>query len=347
MAQLLLLFFFTIFHCALGTDDETLAKTQKVIDAALNGQTKYEQLGVEPSDTSNTIRRTYYSSARLLHPDKTTGKSYEAEAAEAFKIIADVYEVLSDAEQRRNYDAVLEFKRRQEQQEKERQEQQQQQSWGYHWRKANEERRRRREEQQWQQQQQQQQQASPGGGWTHGAQQWWGQTSAGMHETREQVLRQMEDLRAWISHTFEQIGARLHFVVQMVQHRLGYQISDPMYHVKRRIYDVNGLLKTVVRGFEKKIADYESETGIRKRTYVGHVKQQFRAKDYLKPSWFNRQLHHAREKLTKIENGLSGFASSHHETQKINEQFEALSSKVNEADTKLRENLHHWFPTAN
>jgi curved DNA-binding protein len=61
----------------------------------------YEVLGVARDATAAQIQRAYRKLAREFHPDMN--KSPEAE--DRFKEVAEAYEVLSDAEQRRRYDA--------------------------------------------------------------------------------------------------------------------------------------------------------------------------------------------------------------------------------------------------
>lgn len=63
----------------------------------------YEVLGVDKDADDAAIRKAYRKLARKWHPDQNPGD----EAAEArFKEIGEAYAVLSDAEQRRQYDAI-------------------------------------------------------------------------------------------------------------------------------------------------------------------------------------------------------------------------------------------------
>ena len=61
----------------------------------------YEVLGVERGADDAAIKKAFRSLARELHPDVND----DPEAEERFKEAAEAYEVLSDAEQRRTYDA--------------------------------------------------------------------------------------------------------------------------------------------------------------------------------------------------------------------------------------------------
>lgn len=67
-------------------------------------QNYYRTLGVSTAATNEEIRRAYRVLARRYHPDVNPGKSSE----EKFKQIAEAYEVLSDANRRKQYDVELE-----------------------------------------------------------------------------------------------------------------------------------------------------------------------------------------------------------------------------------------------
>lgn len=64
----------------------------------------YERLEVAPDATEQTIKAAYRRLAKRYHPD-VNGGSREAEAI--FKQVQQAYEVLGDAEARRQYDAKL------------------------------------------------------------------------------------------------------------------------------------------------------------------------------------------------------------------------------------------------
>jgi curved DNA-binding protein len=63
----------------------------------------YGILGVPPTAEKKVIQQTYRQLARKLHPDVNPGNK---EAEEKFKTINEAYQVLSDAEQRKKYDAM-------------------------------------------------------------------------------------------------------------------------------------------------------------------------------------------------------------------------------------------------
>ena len=62
----------------------------------------YEVLGVSRDADETTIKKAFRKLARELHPDVN---SHDPQAEEKFKEAAEAYEVLSDADRRRQYDA--------------------------------------------------------------------------------------------------------------------------------------------------------------------------------------------------------------------------------------------------
>jgi molecular chaperone DnaJ len=63
----------------------------------------YAILGVPQDADAATIKKTYRKLARTMHPDHNVG---DAKAEERFKEVGEAYAVLSDPEQRREYDAI-------------------------------------------------------------------------------------------------------------------------------------------------------------------------------------------------------------------------------------------------
>ncbi|MGE3107565.1 MAG: DnaJ domain-containing protein [Phycisphaerales bacterium] len=66
-------------------------------------QTMYDILGVTPNASAEQIKRAYREAARRHHPDV----SESGDAAERFAEATRAYQVLSDPESRREYDATL------------------------------------------------------------------------------------------------------------------------------------------------------------------------------------------------------------------------------------------------
>ena len=63
----------------------------------------YAILGVAHDADAATIKKTYRKRARTMHPDHNVG---DAKAEERFKEVGEAYAVLSDPEQRKEYDAI-------------------------------------------------------------------------------------------------------------------------------------------------------------------------------------------------------------------------------------------------
>ena len=63
----------------------------------------YKFLGVASDASDSEIKKAYRKLAKDLHPDKNPG---DAKAEQRFKDVSEAYSVLSDADQRREYDAV-------------------------------------------------------------------------------------------------------------------------------------------------------------------------------------------------------------------------------------------------
>jgi molecular chaperone DnaJ len=63
----------------------------------------YKSLGVASDASDSDIKKAYRRLAKDLHPDKNPG---DAKAEQRFKEVSEAYSVLSDAEQRKEYDAV-------------------------------------------------------------------------------------------------------------------------------------------------------------------------------------------------------------------------------------------------
>ena len=69
----------------------------------------YELLGIEPKAGSKEIKQAYLNKVKEWHPDKNPDRCAEAE--EMTKILNQAYDILGDAERRKNYDRMLRFTR--------------------------------------------------------------------------------------------------------------------------------------------------------------------------------------------------------------------------------------------
>jgi curved DNA-binding protein CbpA len=67
--------------------------------------TLYEKLGARPDATEDEIKRAYRKAAMKWHPDRNAGQ--EALSRARFQEIKDAYAILSNAAERRVYDAVF------------------------------------------------------------------------------------------------------------------------------------------------------------------------------------------------------------------------------------------------
>src|SRR5205823_1900668 len=63
----------------------------------------YAVLGVSASATQDEIKKQYRKLAAKHHPDKNAG---DAKAADRFKEISEAYQVIGDAEKRKQYDQM-------------------------------------------------------------------------------------------------------------------------------------------------------------------------------------------------------------------------------------------------
>lgn len=69
------------------------------------GITHYQRLNVDPEAKLSDIKTAYYSLSKLYHPDVRGPE--DSEAGENFRLITESYDVLSDANQRSDYDKQL------------------------------------------------------------------------------------------------------------------------------------------------------------------------------------------------------------------------------------------------
>ena len=69
----------------------------------------YQILDVEPTASQAELKQAYYRQARRFHPDCNDG---DPVAEERFKLVAEAYRTLGDAERRSDYDALMERQRR-------------------------------------------------------------------------------------------------------------------------------------------------------------------------------------------------------------------------------------------
>lgn len=67
----------------------------------------YELLGINPQAGPAEIKRAYHAKLKIWHPDKNADRLEEAE--ETTKILNQAYGILSDHEQRKQYDRMLRY----------------------------------------------------------------------------------------------------------------------------------------------------------------------------------------------------------------------------------------------
>jgi tetratricopeptide (TPR) repeat protein len=78
--------------------------------SGLDDRSHYQRLGVEENATTGTIKKAYFKAAKLYHPDtlaKLDLNDLREQAADVFAAIAEAFEVLSDKQKRKDYDAGL------------------------------------------------------------------------------------------------------------------------------------------------------------------------------------------------------------------------------------------------
>ena len=71
----------------------------------IKGFDPYEILGIDKSATKKKVKSAYRKLSKTMHPDKNPDNKETAE--EKFKLIAQAYDILSDPQKRRQYDAEL------------------------------------------------------------------------------------------------------------------------------------------------------------------------------------------------------------------------------------------------
>ena len=69
----------------------------------------YQVLGVSQTDDEDTIKKAYRKAAKECHPDTHPG---DRRAEERFKEIGEAYQILSDKQKRKEYDAKVAQKKR-------------------------------------------------------------------------------------------------------------------------------------------------------------------------------------------------------------------------------------------
>ena len=94
-------------YTARDADAKSAHSSTADLDASLDAQDLYAVLGVSSDADKRVIRRAYQRLALSHHPDRQPSGDSEAQAAATrrFQCIAFAYEILSDEEARRRYDA--------------------------------------------------------------------------------------------------------------------------------------------------------------------------------------------------------------------------------------------------
>ncbi len=69
----------------------------------------YALLEIDPKAEPRKVKQAYLDQVKLWHPDKNPGRVAEAE--EKTKVLNQAYQILGDAERRKNYDRMLRFTR--------------------------------------------------------------------------------------------------------------------------------------------------------------------------------------------------------------------------------------------
>lgn len=92
-------------HDSIHASNATDSRVDNV-HRVLRATTLYERLGVVKTSTPTEIRKSYRKLALQLHPDK----NQHPKADEAFKAVAEVFEILSDPEKKQQYDLFGETK---------------------------------------------------------------------------------------------------------------------------------------------------------------------------------------------------------------------------------------------
>lgn len=82
----------------------------RAFDAFVNGRSHYDVLGVTRTASLADLKKAFYARAKALHPDTYSGTDKESAVAE-FVLLAQAFEVLSNAAQRREYDASVSGRR--------------------------------------------------------------------------------------------------------------------------------------------------------------------------------------------------------------------------------------------